>query len=129
MSLRAARIRKPTSITSLIDVIFLLLLFFMLASTFTKHAEFDISATTSAGDGEASDDDAFRLHITASTYQLNDVDMPLDKLLTQLSRTMPDTSPIVRISLADDVITQRLTDTLLAIKDVPAIQISLEHPA
>lgn len=47
-----ARKRKPLSLTSLIDVIFLLLLFFMLTSTFTRFAKVEISggqASASAG--------------------------------------------------------------------------------
>ena len=46
------RKRKPLSLTSLIDVIFLLLLFFMLTSTFTRFARVEISggpASASAG--------------------------------------------------------------------------------
>ncbi|WP_367714863.1 biopolymer transporter ExbD [Nitratireductor sp. GISD-1A_MAKvit] len=39
----AVRRRKPLSLTSLIDVIFLLLLFFMLSSTFTRFASVEIS--------------------------------------------------------------------------------------
>ena len=38
----AVRKRKPLSLTSLIDVIFLLLLFFMLTSTFTRFARVEI---------------------------------------------------------------------------------------
>lgn len=46
------RRRRPLSLTSLIDVIFLLLLFFMLSSTFTRFGEVTITggrATASAG--------------------------------------------------------------------------------
>ncbi len=35
--------RRPLSLTSLIDVIFLLLLFFMLSSTFTRFARVEVS--------------------------------------------------------------------------------------
>lgn len=41
---RIRRRRRPVSMTSLIDVIFLLLLFFMLSSTFTRFAEVEFSA-------------------------------------------------------------------------------------
>ncbi|RUT34580.1 biopolymer transporter ExbD [Arsenicitalea aurantiaca] len=37
------RRRRPLSLTSLIDVIFLLLLFFMLTSTFSRYAEIPVS--------------------------------------------------------------------------------------
>ncbi|MEQ8449344.1 MAG: biopolymer transporter ExbD [Nitratireductor sp.] len=39
----ARRPRRPVSVTSLIDVIFLLLLFFMLTSTFAKFSEVEIT--------------------------------------------------------------------------------------
>ncbi|WP_173931006.1 biopolymer transporter ExbD [Chelativorans sp. Marseille-P2723] len=39
----AVRRRRNVSLTSLIDIIFLLLLFFMLSSTFTRFAEVEIS--------------------------------------------------------------------------------------
>jgi biopolymer transport protein ExbD len=48
----SVRRRRPLSLTSLIDVIFLLLLFFMLSSTFTRFGEVSITggrATASAG--------------------------------------------------------------------------------
>ncbi len=48
----AVRKRRPLSLTSLIDVIFLLLLFFMLTSTFSRFARVEISggpASASAG--------------------------------------------------------------------------------
>ncbi len=50
------RRRRPLSLTSLIDVIFLLLLFFMLSSTFTRFGEVSITGgrATQAG-GEAPD--------------------------------------------------------------------------
>lgn len=47
------RRRRPLSLTSLIDVIFLLLLFFMLSSTFTRFGEVAITggkASAAAGD-------------------------------------------------------------------------------
>ncbi len=40
--------RRTLSMTSLIDVIFLLLLFFMLSSTFTRYASVDLSGGASA---------------------------------------------------------------------------------
>ncbi|MHA7777328.1 ExbD/TolR family protein [Roseibium sp. M-1] len=44
--------RRPVGLTSLIDVIFLLLLFFMLASSFTRYQSLDIS---SGGEGGGAD--------------------------------------------------------------------------
>ena len=52
MSLKRVQQRRRASITSLIDVIFLLLLFFMLASTFSKFSEIDIAVASAAGRSE-----------------------------------------------------------------------------
>jgi biopolymer transport protein ExbD len=45
------RRRRPLSMTSLIDVIFLLLLFFMLSTTFTRFAGVDLGKPGQAGAG------------------------------------------------------------------------------
>ena len=47
--MRSTRRRRKLSMTSLIDVIFLLLLFFMLTSTFTRFAELDLAAASGGG--------------------------------------------------------------------------------
>ena len=47
-----AQVRRPLALTPLIDVVFLLLLFFMLASTFQKYGEVDL-ATPGTGLGAA----------------------------------------------------------------------------
>lgn len=46
------QVRRPLALTPLIDVVFLLLLFFMLASTFQKYGEVDL-ATPGTGVGAA----------------------------------------------------------------------------
>jgi biopolymer transport protein ExbD len=52
----AIKRRRHLSLTSLIDVIFLLLLFFMLSSTFTRFAEVELSGgMAGSGGGEAPD--------------------------------------------------------------------------
>lgn len=51
MRLHSARRRKSIiGLTSLIDVIFLLLLFFMLTSTFLRFTGFDLSVAAAGGD-------------------------------------------------------------------------------
>ncbi|MEX0957041.1 MAG: biopolymer transporter ExbD [Rhizobiaceae bacterium] len=49
------RRRRPLSLTSLIDVIFLLLLFFMLSSTFTRFGEVAITGGRATAAGDAPD--------------------------------------------------------------------------
>ncbi len=51
--------RRRLSLTSLIDVIFLLLLFFMLSSTFTRFAQVELAAPGGGGGAGASRPDIF----------------------------------------------------------------------
>ena len=66
MALRRARQRRRASITSLIDVIFLLLLFFMLASTFSKYSEIELASLPGGAPAEDSAEDTQSLRIEAS---------------------------------------------------------------
>ncbi|WP_297582993.1 biopolymer transporter ExbD [Roseibium sp.] len=67
--------RRPVGLTSLIDVIFLLLLFFMLASSFTRYQSLDVS---SGGQGGGADFKPAYLRIhTSEKIDLNG--MPLTK--------------------------------------------------
>jgi len=53
MRFKARARRRPVGLTSLIDVIFLLLLFFMLASSFTRYQALDVSSGGDGGGAEA----------------------------------------------------------------------------
>lgn len=64
ISAPALRRRRPLSLTSLIDVIFLLLLFFMLSSTFTRFARVEISGGPAAASSSAETPDAL-VHLDA----------------------------------------------------------------
>lgn len=64
-----ARARK-LSLTSLIDVIFLLLLFFMLTSTFTRFGEIDIAAPGGQSSGGSKGPDVI-LSVDAGSLLLN----------------------------------------------------------
>lgn len=75
--------RKPVGLTSLIDVIFLLLLFFMLASSFTRYQSLDISSGQ-AGGGTAVRPAYLRVH-TAETLDLNGSPLMKTDLVARLS--------------------------------------------
>jgi biopolymer transport protein ExbD len=69
MQFKARARRKPVGLTSLIDVIFLLLLFFMLASSFTRYQSLDISSGAEGG-GAAARPAYLRIH-TSDHLDLN----------------------------------------------------------
>jgi len=109
------------SMTSLIDVIFLLLLFFMLSSTFTKYGEIEL--TSGLPGAEAADSpvrfirlDADRLLLSGKTVELADL-----KVLLQPGKE--GERQIVLIALGDAATSQQLVDlltTLRQLKDITA---------
>jgi len=69
MHYRSRARRRPVGLTSLIDVIFLLLLFFMLASSFTRYQSLEVSSG-GAGGGADVRPAYLRIH-TAEQMDLN----------------------------------------------------------
>lgn len=79
------RRRRPLSLTSLIDVIFLLLLFFMLSSTFVRFAEVEITGgAASRAAGPRTPDILVRLD--GEEWQVNGIPVDADGALEELSR-------------------------------------------
>ena len=99
--------------TSLIDVIFLLLLFFMLTSTFTRFSELRFSA---AGSGAVlatqADAPPLFLRLGSEEVNLNGDTMPLDALHDATRARMEGPTTLL-VSLEDDVTSQRLVDLLV----------------
>ena len=103
-------VRRPLSLTPLIDVIFLLLLFFMLTSTFSTFGEIELSQAR-AGEG-ASDAAADRVFVQLGSERvtLNGQDVTLDDLFSQLEAGQ------VLVSLDADTSAQRLVDLLVRLR-------------
>lgn len=111
--------------TSLIDVIFLLLLFFMLSSTFSRFAEVELAAA-GAGGNDSSDTKISFLKLGGETLSLNGQDMEIAGL-TEAFAQLPqeaETLPVV-VSLRDDVTSQRLTDLLVVLRGIDRVSISV----
>ncbi len=105
--------RKRLSMTSLIDVIFLLLLFFMLTSTFSKFGEIEFSTASAGG----SDQDV----------PIRFVKLEQDRLLVDGTVTTLDSvtelfdgasEQMALISLGQNATSQQLIDLLTALKGV-----------
>ena len=118
--MRKRRQRRRLSMTSLIDVIFLLLLFFMLTSTFTRFVEVELTA---AGGGAApSDVRPLFLQLGEDTLGLNGQTLALSDLPQTLLDQKTDSSKLpVIIALRSGVSSQRLTDLLVTLRNVPGI--------
>ncbi|WP_299550615.1 biopolymer transporter ExbD [uncultured Tateyamaria sp.] len=112
--------------TSLIDVIFLLLLFFMLTSTFSKFAEVELAA---GGAGQAAAPDSMPplfLQVGEEMLALNGESVEIDSLEASLRDSIPEaeTRPVI-VSLRDGVTSQRLTDLLVILRTVPGLRVSV----
>ncbi|MFX0546160.1 ExbD/TolR family protein [Roseovarius sp. S1116L3] len=109
------------SMTSLIDVIFLLLLFFMLSSTFSKFSEVELSAATGGAAQESGQRPLF-LQLRSDDLTLNGEALALGALAETLrARPASDAAQPLLIALGDGVTAQRLTDLLVALRGIPGI--------
>ncbi|MBU2961788.1 biopolymer transporter ExbD [Citreicella sp. C3M06] len=117
--MRKARRRNRLSMTSLIDVIFLLLLFFMLSSTFSKFSEVELMAAgAGVGTGDAR---PLFLRLGPDSVTLNAAELTLDALPEALSPEAgePEENRLLLVSLQPGVSAQRLTDLLVVLRRVP----------
>ena len=121
--MRKARRRRRLSMTSLIDVIFLLLLFFMLTSTFTRFSEVELTAAGSGTPPQAPTEAPLFLRLGAETAQLNNVELPLDGLAEALTeaRGEGEGPRQLLVAMRPDVSAQRLTDLLVVLRGVTGI--------
>lgn len=79
----AARRRAVISLTPLIDVVFILLIFFMLASSFLNWRSIELAAPAQAVPG-ASHDDALSVRLHADGLMINGAVVTLDDLTVQV---------------------------------------------
>ena len=108
------RTRHRVSLTSLIDVIFLLLLFFMLSSTFSKYSEIEIlSAKTGAGTTNAKPD--LFMNLTSSELKLNGETLLLEDLPEVLLKLSSRAELKAVLKVTEHVTSQQLVDVIQAL--------------
>ncbi|PTX03317.1 biopolymer transporter ExbD [Pararhodobacter aggregans] len=108
--------RAALSLTSLIDVIFLLLLFFMLTSTFTRLGELDLSP--GGPGGGASDRPPVFVQLAPDSLRVNAVEAPVADLAARLA-ALAGEGGMVLIALSEGVEAQRLVDILATLRGAP----------
>ena len=108
--------RRPVALTPLIDVIFLLLLFFMLTTTFTRSGEIPLAAAGAGAEGLA----PLFLRVEVGRLSLNGVAITLEDLPERLRGGDGDTRLLV--SLAEGVSAQRLADVLHSLRRLPGVR-------
>jgi len=110
---RVAVKRRRLSLTSLIDVIFLLLLFFMLSSTFTRFSEVDIVAGRAGQQVSASKmPDVFIRLGKGNSWKVNGAELPQEVAVTELQRLEQAGAKTAVIVVREDVTSQELVDAL-----------------
>ncbi|GKX34505.1 MAG: hypothetical protein MnENMB40S_21230 [Rhizobiaceae bacterium MnEN-MB40S] len=110
---RVAVKRRRLSLTSLIDVIFLLLLFFMLSSTFTRFSEVDIVAGRAGQQVSASKmPDVFIRLGKDNSWKVNGAELPQEVAVTELQRLEQAGAKTAVIVVREDVTSQELVDAL-----------------
>ncbi|BAQ70222.1 biopolymer transporter ExbD [Rhodovulum sulfidophilum] len=115
--------RRRLSLTPLVDVIFLLLLFFMLSSTFTRFAEVDLVAAGQGGAPAAPDARPLFLQLEPDRLRLNGRELALDGLVEGLDPVEP--GQVVLVALRGAVTAQRLTDLLVALRAIPGLGVTV----
>jgi biopolymer transport protein ExbD len=117
--------RRKLSLTSLIDVIFLLLLFFMLSSTFSRNGEIAFLAAA-AGSGVVTDTPPLFLRLDGTLLSLNGVVTARDDLLAAITDRIGDTSaPRIIVSVTGGATSQALVDVLVPLARVPGAEITV----
>jgi biopolymer transport protein ExbD len=119
--------RRKLSLTSLIDVIFLLLLFFMLSSTFSQFSEVDL-ATSGAGQGDVSVTRPIVVQLRADSLRVNAREVPLDRLAEALGPLIEGDARAL-VSTGAEVSAQRLTDLLLALRGIAGLSVQVLVPS
>jgi biopolymer transport protein ExbD len=115
--------RRRLSMTSLIDVIFLLLLFFMLSSTFSRFAEVELSSASAGTTGTRDVTRSF-VQLGETHLRVNGEEVALAALPESFAETAPEADPRqVIVSLEADVTAQRLTDLLVILRGIERLTI------
>ena len=110
--------------TSLIDVIFLLLLFFMLSSTFDRHGEIELMASASFG-SEPSEERALFMRLSDNGMTLNGVPVNRFDLPSALAKHGGDGRTQVLLALTGEVSSQQFVGTLAVLRSLPGLDVAV----
>ena len=123
IDLPQSRARK-LSLTSLIDVIFLLLLFFMLTSTFTKFGEVEIAPPGAAGGSPGKGPDIIA-SVSSGELRINGAVVPLEDAEAALSAYVDKGAKAILVLPKDDATAQDLVTAMETIRRVKGLALSV----
>lgn len=122
---KAPRRKSIIGLTSLIDVIFLLLLFFMLTSTFLRYTGFDLSVAA-AGDDAPAFETILLVHLNADgTVSLNGEPVASSEVAVAIAEFHARGIEHAVLRPKGDVPVQLLVDTLEMLQSTELSSVSL----
>lgn len=128
MALKRREPRRRASITSLIDVIFLLLLFFMLSSTFSRFSQVELVSTAQAEGGAGEASTVQSLTVQADGVLINGLQQPDASIIATLDGLGSGGDLSLAVTAADGVTTQRFVDVLTILSSKSDLDIRLLEP-
>ena len=124
MAHRSYKVKKRLALTSLIDIIFLLLLFLMLTSTFSKFSEIELSVAATAAESNVSEKILF-LRISALRIDLNSDEVQINSLSKSIKSFTKNSKASLVVSMDQDVTSQRLVDILGIVANIEGLSVNL----
>ncbi|GAA3962947.1 ExbD/TolR family protein [Allohahella marinimesophila] len=113
LAAKQARRKTVISLTPLIDVVFILLVFFMLASSFLDWRVLSMD-TSAAGPAAPTDLEDFVVRVQGDDVLVDGAAVSLDQLTLQLTARQPADQPVSLLALGDTTVQQvvRVLDRL-----------------
>ena len=121
--------RRRPSLTPMIDVVFLLLIFFMLVARFGVDKVIDINLPSALGQSSQYEGAPRLVEIkSGNIVSLNGTQISLDQLSSKLSQLMPSPNALIIIRSSEEANTQDLLDVLLYLKSEKMMNVSVLGP-
>jgi len=118
--------RRRPSLTPMIDVVFLLLIFFMLVARFGVDKVIDINLPSALGHNSQYEGAPRLVEIqSGKIVSLNGFEIPLDQLSSELNELMPSPNALIVLRSSAEANTQDLLDVLLYLKSEKIINVSV----
>ena len=121
--------RRRPSLTPMIDVVFLLLIFFMLVARFGVDKVIDINLPSALGQSSQYEGAPRLVEIkSGNIVSLNGSQISLDQLSSKLSQLMPSPNALIIVRSSAEANTQDLLDVLLYLKSEKIMNVSVLGP-
>ena len=121
--------RRRPSLTPMIDVVFLLLIFFMLVARFGVDKVIDINLPSALGQSSQYEGVPRLVEIkSGNIVLLNGTQISLDQLSSKLSQLMPSPNAMIVVRSSAEANTQDLLDVLLYLKSEKIMNVSVLGP-